>query len=443
MGLIGQIGLIYFTVSGGPYGLEPLIGHLGPFWALTLITVTPLFWAIPISLVVAELSSLLPVAGGYYAWVKKGLGPFWGFQEGWWILCYTVADMALYPLLFIGYLSFFFPELQDPSLGSWLTRMLACGVFIGGALVLNLRGARAVSFNAVGTLGLVLVPFLVFCVSAFIYGDWRSLITTLELSSNRPLPPEAFAAGLATVIWNYNGWDNVATYLPELENPKRVFPEALRITMALVLCSYLLPVLAGLLISSSPQDWPQGLGWPHLASLGPVPYLGPILATVGMFSIWSLFNGQILYISRLPLAMGQDGWLPQWFVHVSPKTGAPDRILWSLAALALVLCTMNLSELFVLDVLFYSFALMLEYLALHRLRRQIPGDQDTFRAPFQTWQLPLLSLIPLTVAGVLVFKSLQVHEVDLRSIVFLVTGLSAGAGIYFTRRSIFLASGKN
>jgi amino acid transporter len=82
LGLAAIIGIIFFSVSGGPYGLEDTIGDSGPGMGLLLIIITPILWALPASLVVAELATTMPVQGGYYYWVKAGLGPFWGFQEG-------------------------------------------------------------------------------------------------------------------------------------------------------------------------------------------------------------------------------------------------------------------------------------------------------------------------------------------------------------------------
>ena len=103
--LLPLVMVMFFTVSGGAYGLEDLVGSSGPGMALVLIVVTPLIWSLPTALMVAELSTAMPVAGGYYAWVKRALGPFWGFQEGWWSWITSFVDMAIYPVLFADYLN--------------------------------------------------------------------------------------------------------------------------------------------------------------------------------------------------------------------------------------------------------------------------------------------------------------------------------------------------
>ena len=47
----------YFMVSGGPYGLEEIIGDAGYGWALIILFVLPFFWSLPTSLMIGELAA--------------------------------------------------------------------------------------------------------------------------------------------------------------------------------------------------------------------------------------------------------------------------------------------------------------------------------------------------------------------------------------------------
>ena len=40
--------VIFLTVSGGPYGLEPLLSYAGKNAALVLLMVTPFLWDVPL-----------------------------------------------------------------------------------------------------------------------------------------------------------------------------------------------------------------------------------------------------------------------------------------------------------------------------------------------------------------------------------------------------------
>jgi amino acid transporter len=61
--------IMFFTVSGGAYGLEDVIGESGAGMGLLLIVITPIIWSLPSALMVAELATAMPVEGGYYYWV--------------------------------------------------------------------------------------------------------------------------------------------------------------------------------------------------------------------------------------------------------------------------------------------------------------------------------------------------------------------------------------
>ena len=105
--------VIFLTVSGGPYGLEPLLSYGGAHGALLILMLTPLLWDVPTIFIVMELNSMMPVTGGYYQWVKRALGIRWAWYEGWWTWLYTFVDLAIYPVLFVEYASFLFPEIAQ------------------------------------------------------------------------------------------------------------------------------------------------------------------------------------------------------------------------------------------------------------------------------------------------------------------------------------------
>src|SRR3990167_3783512 len=75
LGLLPIAAVIFFNVSGGPYGIEDAVSAFGPGLALLLLILTPLAWSLPVTLVMAELSSSLPDEGGYVTWVRRGGRP--------------------------------------------------------------------------------------------------------------------------------------------------------------------------------------------------------------------------------------------------------------------------------------------------------------------------------------------------------------------------------
>src|SRR5271154_3419297 len=146
----------FFMVSGGPYGLEDIIGKAGYGRALLLLALVPLVWSLPTSLMVGELASALPEEGGYYRRVRRALGGVWGFQEAWLSLTASVFDMAIYPVIFVLYLGRIEPAGTGGGRGALggVGGVVVCAVW-------NLRGAKAVGEGSVGLFCLLLSPFVV------------------------------------------------------------------------------------------------------------------------------------------------------------------------------------------------------------------------------------------------------------------------------------------
>src|SRR2546422_3805543 len=202
------VAVMYFTVSGGPFGLEGLVGSVGPGVALLLLVLTPLVFSVPETLLIGELASMLPAEGGYYVWVKRAFGRFWGFWNGWLSWVYSLIDMAIYPVLFLQYIRFFAPGLG--GLEGWLVAL----VLIWSATWLNLRGTRAVGAASGWLIAAVLAPFgllAVVAVGRWVFGPAAGAAAVRPFAAPRPTVLGALGVGVSQSIWNYNGGDNAST----------------------------------------------------------------------------------------------------------------------------------------------------------------------------------------------------------------------------------------
>ncbi|KAA8545785.1 hypothetical protein F0562_020764 [Nyssa sinensis] len=98
--LLPLVALIFYEVSGGPFGVEDSVrAGGGPLLSLLGFLIFPLFWSIPEALVTAELATSFPENGGYVIWISSAFGPFWGFQE------VLLAVFSLCPFLVMSILS--------------------------------------------------------------------------------------------------------------------------------------------------------------------------------------------------------------------------------------------------------------------------------------------------------------------------------------------------
>lgn len=442
LNFLALVSVIFFTVSGGAFGIETLVGKLGAFWAVVLVIITPLMWSLPIALMVSELSSAMPEEGGYYVWVKRGLGDFWGFQEGWWTICYTAVDMAIYPVLFVNYLAFFVPSLALNPDGSsdWTTFLMrwaiAAGLVLVGFLV-NYSGVKSVGYNAIFNAGLVLLPFVLFVLYGLANGQVGS-IEALKSGFSAETNAGLIAVGLATVLWNYCGWDNVSTFAGEVNEPRINYPRALLTALPLTICCYLFPILAGIAVTTDEKFWNESAGFPAIAKEIGVEWLGILIAVAALISAWSLFNSQLLYVSRLPYAMAEAGWLPSFLTKISEKTKVPIVALAVCCAISAVFAALPFGKLVVIDILLYSAALLLEFVAFLNLRRQEPELQRPFKVGGGWFVAILISILPAIFAAVVLTATLTDPEADLRQIYVVVFAILSGVVLYFWRRKYSL-----
>ena len=398
MRLLPLVAATYFMVAGGPYGLEDILGDVGYGRALLLLLLIPLVWSLPTALMVGELASALPQEGGYYCWVRRALGPFWGFQEAWLSLAASVFDMAIYPVLFVLYLSRVAPSLTSGSRATlWeLAVVLACAAW-------NLRGAKSVGEGSIGFFALLLAPFVVLVVAGLWKGLFAHAIDPLTLHAltlpshlrnsltllRAPVAAPSLAGAVSIALWNYMGWDNASTVAQEVESPQRNYPRAMLISAALVAATYIVP-LAAVGIGGVPASQFTTGAWTDAARAIAGPgLLGTILALAvvfgGMLSGAGMFNALMLSYARVPYALAQDGLLPRFLTRAT--SARPNRapvpwasVLVCAAAWALAL-GLSFERLISIDLVLYGASLLLEFVALVVLRLREPALARPFRIP--------------------------------------------------------------
>src|SRR2546425_361398 len=417
------VAVMYFTVSGGPFGLEGLVGSVGPGVALLLLVLTPLVFSVPETLLVGELASMLPVEGGYYVWVKRAFGRFWGFWNGWLSWVYSLIDMAIYPVLFLQYIRFFAPGLGGVE--GWLIAL----VLIWGATWLNLRGTRAVGTASGWLIAAVLAPFALLAVVAL--GRWVFGPAAVA-APFRPFaaPGQSFVGalgiGISQSIWNYSGWDNASTVGGEIEHATATYPRALARALPLVTIVYLVTIVPVLALTDW-RRWTDG-AWPALAATIVGPWLGVWVAAAGMLSAFGLFNALLLSYSRIPLVMAQDGFLPARLAATDARGTPRNAVLVSAVAYS-AFALLSFGGLLAADVLLYTAALALEFGALLQLRSREPELRGAFRVPVGLRALAGLALLPVLLLVTAVTLEVQSAPAQQRQITGRVPSATTGDAV--------------
>ena len=406
-------------VSGGTYGTEDIVHGAGYGRAILILLITPLLWSLPTAFMIGELSSALPFEGGYYAWVRRAMGNFWGFQEAWLSLIASIFDMAIYPTLFVAYLTRMLPWFQEGNRGWWV----ALAVVVACAL-LNIAGVKVVSLTSLWLFFALSAPFIAIVLLApFKLGALGAAVTK-PTSSNVDI-----LGGLLICMWNYMGWDNASTIATEVERPQRTYPRAMLVAVTIVAISYVLPFAAMWMTGLKASAWETG-SWADIAALigGPILRIGIVLG--GMISAFGMFNALVMSYSRLPLAMAQDGMLPAVFGKLQRKSRAPWVAIIALAIGWAMCLGLGFARLVTLDILLYGASLFLEFLALAVLRFREPDLQRPFRVPGGKLGAIAIGIPPVLLLAFSVIRSEHESILGISSFAFGMILIAAGGLAY-------------
>ena len=493
--LIPLTGLIYFTVCGGSFGIEPLVGYAGPGLALLLIALTPFIFSLPNLLIVQELQTMMPAQGGYYHWVKRAFGPFAGFLSGWnnWVVSWL--DVSIYPIWAALYLSVFIPALDEGAviggieLSAGFLQWIVAIVMIWFVAWLQIRGSRVTGFFTNGLGVLMIIPLVILTLVGFY--SWVKSGTTPSLpflpggeEINFGTLTSAFSVGLFVVMWNYMGWELPSAAGDEVVEPRKTYPRAMAIVLILAILTYALPVAASLYGGAGEGDrytvWgveasdeeagivadvegygvtaEQIDGW-GVSSAGDAtgwefPQIGQVIAAkitgdaesplaifmmsiltiAAVISMTGLFIGNSLGGSRVPFALAEDGMFPRWMVKVHPKHGSPYVAILVVSVIYSIFATNAFEFLIVADVFLQLLVVLAEIAALWMLRRTEPERPRT-RVPGGIWGLSLASF-SLTAVILIAFAS-QIIEAGWGSIGIALGLMAMGGVLYFPIRAIY------
>jgi amino acid transporter len=424
--VVPMITATYFMVAGGPYGLEDIVQKAGYAAALIILVITPLLWSLPTALMVSELATAIPEEGGFYIWVRRGMGRFWGFQETWLTLAGSVFEMALYPNLCIAYIGQFAPGLVAGHRG-----LILGFAMIAICTAWNVLGVRSVGEGSVWLNVALLVPFVALTILALGSGK----IAGGAGAAAVPLRHADLLGGVLIAMWNYMGWDNLSTIAGEVEAPQRTYSRAMFGAVLLVVVSYLIPVGAVARTGIDPNRWTTG-GWVDIGQIVGGETLAVAIALAGVIGAIGSFGALMLSFTRLPLVMAEDGYLPRVFARRDARTGAPWVAILVCAILWAICFPLGFEKSLLLDVMLTGLSILLEFWALVALRVREPELARPFRVPGGMTGAVAVGVPPLALI-ILAFARNRTERIgSTNELVIGVAVIAVGVALYFLSRAL-------
>ncbi|MFJ2772427.1 ethanolamine permease [Streptomyces sp. NPDC087300] len=355
--------------EGGFGGLAIAMGLMGVMYACMVFSL-------------AELSSVLPTAGGGYGFARRALGPWGGFLTGTAILIeYVLAPAAI--SIFIGD---YVESLGLFGLTSGWPVYLACFVvFIG----IHLWGVgEALRFSFVVT-GIAVTALLVFAVGAFMDFDASKLndipVESSAFGANSWLPMGLLGiwAAFPFGMWFFLGVEGVPLAAEETKDPARTLPRAIRWSMAILVVLALLTFFAS--AGARGANAIQDAGNPLVAALQPggeATTLSRIVNYAGLAGLVASFFSLIYAGSRQLFALSRAGYLPR-FLSLTSSRKAPYLGLLVPGAIGFGLAAATGDGARMLNVAVFGATISYALMSLSHivLRRREPDLERPYRTP--------------------------------------------------------------
>jgi len=417
LGLWAALSVVVGTTIGSgifrvPSEMIRAVGSPGRVFAVWIFGgILSLFGA----LTYAELSSMMPEAGGEYVYLNAAYGPFFGFVYGWtqtWVA--KSASIAAMGTLFVTYLADFLPGLKEvvvtvplPIGPDWKPLDIQWGQLAAIGVILliaagNYRGVRLGGNAQVALTGLKLA-----LIGGLIaVGVLSRQASTANLHSAVPAVPGGFAGffkALVAALWAYDGWNNAGMLGSEIERPQKNLPRALIGGTLAIIAIYLAANLAYFAVLSGREvAGSERVAADMMRKILGV-HGGAAVSIAVLISIFAALNGSLLSGSRVPFAMARDGYFFHAAARVHPRFRTPSVGIGLLGVWSsLLLLSGHYDELYTM-VIFPSWILYaMTAASVIVLRRKLPTADRPYRVP----GYPVVPVLFVLVAGMLLYSTL-------------------------------------
>jgi APA family basic amino acid/polyamine antiporter len=356
----------------------------------------------------AELSAMMPYAGGEYVFLRGAYGNTTAFLYMWtWFAVAKPASIAAVTIGLARTLEFFlaFHWLSDQAISTpipliW-SQLFAIAItwFITGLNYLGIK--KAGDFQLVFTLikGVLILIVVGLCFAS-VSGSWANFSTSLPHATGGF---SGFMLALIATLWAYDGWNDLTTVAGEVLNPGRSLPIALISGLFVVGTLFMASNAAIQYILPAAQI--AGSERPAVAALSVVagPAGAGLVAAAMAISIFVTLNGTVMSGARIPYAAARDRLFFRQFARISPRFQSPSTslVVQALLSTILLLFLSRFQQFFELAVFAEWLFYMLSASTVFVYRRRQP---EAIR-PYRVWGYPFLPAIFVACAGVVLVAS--------------------------------------
>ena len=305
--------LIFYTVSGGPFGIEPSIRAAGNFYCILGFLIFPFVWAVPEALMTAELGAAFQDASGGVAWVEHAFGEGMGGICGYLGWVSGATDNAIYPTLFMEYVASVAGWDKDAFSG-W-TRFLSLTTITITLAMLNYTGLEIVGKSSLTICIIAMSPFLIMTILGapkVVPSRWFQMPDPAENASyalfdddfqTSPGPLPLLTLGgilwrpwLSNMFWSLGSYDSAASFAGETAPGSSTYLKGIFLGLIMTIVAYIIPLLVAVGATDYDQaEWVDG----HLAN---------VAVDIGgkWLGVWTVFAAGINNVALFEAEMSSD-----------------------------------------------------------------------------------------------------------------------------------------
>lgn len=339
------------------------------------------------ALTYAEMSSVLPEAGGSASFSRKNFNDLISFIAGWGLMLDYIVTISISAYSISPYLAVFFPVLKIVPVKLGVTVF-----FIFFLMFINFFGARhSTKMSLVLSLLAIITQVVIIAIGLTTVVDFSVFWKNLAIGgANTEYSPSwfEFGKGVGMAMVAYTGIESMAQLGSEAKKPEKTVPRAILLAMATLLLMYIGLSMVALSDMTPQQLSGQYLEDPIAGIVKNLPFGTEIIAPwVGLLAAVLLFvaaNAGLLGASRLAFNLGEFFQLPKFFYTLHPRFKSPYVALFFFGFCASLIVIISEGRLdFMADL--YNFGAMIAFFSAHvallKMRHKEPNLDRPFKIP--------------------------------------------------------------
>lgn len=418
LGVFSLLVIAFFWVSGGIFGNEAVLKAAPAAYVFLGLLLVPIIYAIPISLITAELATSMPHDGGMVAWTHAACGSLIGAHNAYWLWSAYIFDSAVYPVLAGEYAIAIF-DLDGLSTDEAVAKSMFAMIIIVIITLLKLMGTGVLVKVSTFLLVMSLIPSIIYVFYGF------KVMKPVEWVNTKYIEGEEinWSLFISWTLWLYCGFFSLGSLAGEVSGPKTTFLIVIAILVPFVVLVNVLPLAVSLSLDPDLSHYDAGY-FTQLSEmlvgkwLGYMFVIGANVCQIGIYlsKMMTCERSMMFFFEEhfqadLKLIRASKSRVVAYLFHET-GTGVPPVYILANAMFALLLCWLPYALLVEFSMTVLALSMMLFLYSFLTLRIKQPDMNRPYKVPGNLLVAIIFAFLPFATTFVNFYFSVTDDEKD-------------------------------